>query len=935
MRKPGIITALLLLFFSVSRSGKMDPVAKEISRNYRFADSLYRLENPTDQTDAEARRIFESVIRIYRDSSRAPDTFLFNCMWKRGVLEEVIGNYENAKAGYLGALDLAPKIQGFIDSLNFKPLLYAGAIYYRNGQFDSTRQLLEKAEALANKYSLTVEVERLYNTLGALYFEGGNFLQSKNYLEKALQLIEKNPAADSVEKVNFKLNIATAQVKLEKYDEALNSYLSLLQTHQFTDTIYLNIGNIYMSLGQFQEALRYFHYSRNLSHAPGLLNEIADAHLMLKQYDSALFYLNASENIMNETGHSTNARIAGLFHIYKGDYLNAVGQPFLAIRQYQNAIVSLEHEFTDTSLYSNPINFWGTFSSYMLFRALIKKASTFEIMYKATADIQYEFAALSAYLSAIDLATYLERSMDTDEARIFLKKNNNKAYHKAVDIAVSLYHITGKDSLLWTAFSIAERNKSSVLVANLQEFSVKSRSRVPDSLLQKERNLKYKIARLQVKADQAPDSINGTELTLEKRNTELDLSFLQKKIRKFLNPQDIQGYGEFPSRAEFQQTRISDDQALLDLYFTDSILHVFAITKNEISHFSLKTNRLDWPHIKALQRSLYDMEDGQQHLYETVSTGLFSDLVEPVFELLKNKKEWIVLPDGAFYFLPFEILRNPATEKMLIEDYTISYNVSTEFMSAHSGANSKEGNESLLAMAPFDNQGLYLPNDSNSLDQLPATAMEVESLRGKILMDSAATKASFMQNANNYGILHLATHAVMNTEKPSQSFIAFFPTNAMKPESFKLYLNELYGLNLDSTKLMILSACETGIGKFVQGEGVMSLSRGVLYAGCPSVITTLWRADDKATAFIINKFHENLRKGDDISSALRQAKLEFMKKFPSTVKNPSLWAHLILVGQVDPLYKSYTGTWLIVGLGILGLTGILAIYLLKRSRKTK
>ena len=238
-------------------------------------------------------------------------------------------------------------------------------------------------------------------------------------------------------------------------------------------------------------------------------------------------------------------------------------------------------------------------------------------------------------------------------------------------------------------------------------------------------------------------------------------------------------------------------------------------------------------------------------------------------------------------------------------------------------------------MAPFSRQGLGNMEDSNSLDHLPATAIEVSELKGTILMDSSATKSYFLRRANEYRILHLATHAVMNTEKPSQSFIAFYPTDPSKPESYKLYLNELYGLNLDSTNLMLLSACETGIGKFVQGEGVMSLSRGVLYAGCPSVITTLWRADDKATAFIMEDFHKNLDGGEDLSNALRLAKLDFIHKYPSTAKNPSLWAHLILMGKTDALYKSYTKLLLIIGLCILAGTGIIVLVIMKKGAKSK
>ena len=170
MRKAGIISIVLLLCFFLSRSGKTDTAAYLIARDYHYADSLYNLDDPNDKTDAAARLAFNNVIAIYSDSARIPDTTLFHSYWKKGVLAEIIGKYDSAKAAYIDALNISKKIPAFTDSLNFKPLLYLGALYYRENQFDSTRIVLEKAEALADKYALTQEVERLYNTLGALFF---------------------------------------------------------------------------------------------------------------------------------------------------------------------------------------------------------------------------------------------------------------------------------------------------------------------------------------------------------------------------------------------------------------------------------------------------------------------------------------------------------------------------------------------------------------------------------------------------------------------------------------------------------------------------------------------------------------------------------------------------------------------------------------------
>jgi CHAT domain-containing protein len=188
------------------------------------------------------------------------------------------------------------------------------------------------------------------------------------------------------------------------------------------------------------------------------------------------------------------------------------------------------------------------------------------------------------------------------------------------------------------------------------------------------------------------------------------------------------------------------------------------------------------------------------------------------------------------------------------------------------------------------------------LSQLPASRAEVTGLQGKVYIDSLATKTQFLKEINKYPIVHLATHAVSAVDNASASFIAFYPEKGSQMEDC-LYLEELYGLNMNATKLVIISACETGQGELVSNEGVISLARAFAYAGCESTINSLWKADDKATSFIIGQFHIYLQKGYTKSKALRQAKLDYLKS-DAINKSPAYWSHLILTGDTEPLYAS-------------------------------
>ncbi|MEP7238956.1 MAG: CHAT domain-containing protein, partial [Ferruginibacter sp.] len=265
---------------------------------------------------------------------------------------------------------------------------------------------------------------------------------------------------------------------------------------------------------------------------------------------------------------------------------------------------------------------------------------------------------------------------------------------------------------------------------------------------------------------------------------------------------------------------------------------------------------------------------------------------------IENKTHLVIIPHNELHFIPFEILENPETGKLLLNNFAVSYNYAASFLTKKEKFNDKQ---QVLAFAPFTGY-----TTDNELRQLTASKAEVETLRGKILTDTSATKSNFMKFAEQYGIIHLATHANANDSNPVQSFIAFYPQKDSSAMESRLYEPEIYNLNLSKSSLVILSACETGKGRLISGEGVMSLSRAFSYAGCPSVITSLWKAEDKATAFIMQQLHIYLQQGLNKDEALQKAKLDYLKsdKIEARFKTPDFWANLILVGDPSGIYKS-------------------------------
>ncbi len=264
----------------------------------------------------------------------------------------------------------------------------------------------------------------------------------------------------------------------------------------------------------------------------------------------------------------------------------------------------------------------------------------------------------------------------------------------------------------------------------------------------------------------------------------------------------------------------------------------------------------------------------------------------------------MIIPDGGLNYIPFEVLTDEHGDNLL-KRFTVTYNYSCSILQNGASGSSKLLNT--IGMAPFANR---LPS-ANILSPLPASKAEIEAINGIRLFGENASKQQFIANAHNFNIIHLATHAVADDRDPNRSFIAFYPAKPDSAMAYKLFLPEIYNLKLDKTRLVVLSACESGIGELIKGEGLISLSRAFSYAGCDNIITSMWKADDASTAYISERLHFYLQKGNSIAWSLRQARLDYLNDdhVAATQKLPGYWAHFRLIGGFEAEHESYP--WLI------------------------
>ncbi|MEO1450936.1 MAG: CHAT domain-containing protein, partial [Bacteroidota bacterium] len=277
-----------------------------------------------------------------------------------------------------------------------------------------------------------------------------------------------------------------------------------------------------------------------------------------------------------------------------------------------------------------------------------------------------------------------------------------------------------------------------------------------------------------------------------------------------------------------------------------------------------------------------------------------------------------IVPDGRLSLLPFSVFcTRPQTDTLhyaalpyLIQSSSIQYALSVHLALKQRPPSTRR--PTLAGFAPkYPGTGRQIPTRGGTtvLQALPHNGDEVDGIlhvfSGEKFDQDLATEGQFKQLAANFELLHLAMHAFASDSDPLASWLAFSPPNQTdSTEDGRLYAYEIFRLPLKA-HLTVLSACNTGIGAELEGEGQVSLARAFAYAGCPSLVMTLWEAEDAAARGLMQRFYQNLAAGADKDLALRMAKMRFMRE--SGTPHPFYWAHFVSMGDPSPVVKK--GGW--------------------------
>ena len=410
------------------------------------------------------------------------------------------------------------------------------------------------------------------------------------------------------------------------------------------------------------------------------------------------------------------------------------------------------------------------------------------------------------------------------------------------------------------AFNYSERARSraflDVLGTKVQLANVKS------GLLHEEMALQERIAGLKAKLPSADE--HPGDLRRELREAERAYDSFLAKVRK-QNKEQTSLMTVEPLTLKEVQELLQPGITLVEYFVGQVSTRVWIIEKERMQYVGIRLGKRDLAErVKTLRESIFAL--GEKEKFYESSTSLYQELIQRILPHA-NGKELIIVPHDVLHYLPFHALLSPDGH-YLIEKYPVYY-LSSASLLQFVKEKRKTGGEKVLA---FGNPDLGDPEKNLEFAELEAKEVKAAYPESSVYIRKEATEEKSKAFSANHDILHFATHAQLNEDDPLSSAVLLAKGGK---EDGRLEVREIFGLDLKAN-LVVLSGCETGLGKLSTGDELVGLTRAFIYAGTPSVVASLWSVDDSSTAQLMASFYRNLKRMSKVE-ALRQAQLELIR----------------------------------------------------------
>lgn len=548
---------------------------------------------------------------------------------------------------------------------------------------------------------------------------------------------------------------------------------------------------------------------------------------------------------------------------------------------------------------------------------------------------------LAHYVFATELLFQLRNTYRIEGARNKLGSITQKLSQHAVVICNALYEKTQDNVYLEQAFIYAELSKSAVLFEAVQELKSRQVAGIPKEQTVLENGLKVQIAylreevfyELQQGKKTNYDRLQALEKQIE-ATTEKHTTLLQTIQRDYPRYYNLK-YNNKRVTLDELQTILQPDEVFLEYVVTDSFVYALAIGKTAIeSQFT----PLDEPLSVVVKKLQYALKNSKSDLYAKYGYYLYQKVLEGLSPFIQGKR-LIITPDGELNYIPFgvlptnkAVLTTPGPQtyldaQFLIEQHPICYNYSANLFLLSKQPHNFQPKRTMSTWAPDFHTMKAIVQEAgigDALTPLPGAQKEAQKIaelfNSPAYIGQAASEWRFKNEAQQYAVLHIATHGVVNDIDPMFSSLILRNENG---EDGILHAYELYNMQLQAD-LAVLSACNSGMGRLKKGEGVASIARGFSYAGVPNIVMSTWAVSDWSTEVLMRNFYKNLKRGIPKDEALRRAKVDYIN---ANRGNPELlapfyWGGFVLSGNTAPIPAleqagSNRWWWIAIGLGTL------------------
>ena len=828
---------------------------------------------------------------------------LWKALIRQGVRQYSQSNYPQALTIDQLALSIAEQMR---DKDGIAQALHdMGAVQYSQGNYGLALESFHRSLILRKVLGDRVKIASSLTNLGIVYGSQGNHRLASEYYQKALGEFESaghklglGAVLNSIANTYFfQGNYGLA---VENYEKALKYFEAL--GHRAGEAISLNnIGNIRQKQGDYDSALDYYQKSLKLKEALGnkagiaaSLQNIGKGYRLQGRYDLALDYLKKSlaqsEAIGEKAGEALALGEIGILYYSQGDYEKAL--------EFAERAAVIEAQIDGREV-------------------LWEARTTAGRAYQALNQPVQARRAFEEAIAAVESLRTQVAGGEQEQQRFF--DDRVSPYHAMVELLVA-QNKTGE------ALAYAERARARVLLDVMQS----GRSNIAKSMTAQESENERRLRSEQVALNSQvsrellrpqPDQTRLADVRARLQKARLEYEAFQTSLYAVHPELRVQrGEAKIVTLEEAAGLLPEAQSALLEYVVTDEKTYLFVLSKGggvnqrdvNLKVYTLAIKRKELSDLAAAFRQQLARRDSN---FRQAAIRLHDILVKPAQAELKGKQTLVIVPDGALWELPFQALHD-SSGRYLIEDHALSYAPSLTVLREMSKFRKRKAEDratstTLLAMGnptlgTETVDSLKLVHRDEKLGPLPQAELEVKTLgqlygaaQSKVYIGAEAREDRLKAEAGRFGVLHLATHGILNDASPMYSQVVLAQSAEGTSEDGLLEAWEIMKLDLNAD-LVVLSACETGRGRVGAGEGIIGLTWAIFVAGSPATVVSQWKVESASTTRLMLDFHRNLQpkiKKSRVSTAkaLQGAAVKMLRS--ADYRHPFYWAGFVVVGD--------------------------------------